>query len=181
MNKKIKNLILVIFLLFIPFVIQAESNECVLKYGGDDCVFKIEVENTSSGKMKGDLIMDITYNDELFDGIGIKVYLKENNEWKEIEWNNTFTITNIEFNQGISNLKIKIETNPALEPGNYSFSFNIEDGESIDKETIQKRRASGQQIVYQHDTTKEIRRILQEIIILLKKIILYLQIYHNVV
>ncbi len=142
MNNRIKNII--IFLVVVSFTAvfftsNALANglsitvkkECDIEYMGENCVVEMTVNNTTGNDLDGEAIFHADFNGSNFDGIGITPYfLIKDSGWLGFgTWTNGDTSTGQEafiIEAGESSAELKINTHPALYPGNYKFSLTLE-------------------------------------------------------
>ncbi len=141
MDNKIKNIIIffsVVFFTTVFFSSNALANglsitvekECDIEYMGENCVVEMTVENTSGNVLDGEAIFYADFEGSAFDGIGITPYFSiKNSGWLSFgDWSGGNTSTGEKafiIEEGESSAELKINTHPALYPGNYDFSLKL--------------------------------------------------------
>ncbi len=152
MNKVSKNL-LVLFLAFLLgscfsiFSAQAQDDnfilevtkKCDFQYSGDSCIAELKITNNTGKVLDGEASLSIDYQgvcgDGPFDGVGIEANYQESQDknWLNFSgWENgTTTVSGFSIAKGETQPKLKIETHPALCPGEYTFSLELKGGEYI--------------------------------------------------
>jgi len=145
MNKRAKSLI-VLFLAFLLGScfsidsVQAQNDKlilevtkrCDIQYAGDNCVAELKITNNTGKVLDGETSLHIGYQgicgDGSFDGEGIEARFSIiDNNWLNFSgWENgTTTVSGFSIAKGETQPKLKIETHPALCPGEYTFSLEL--------------------------------------------------------
>ena len=144
MNKATKNLT-VLFLVFLlgscfgVYSVQAQNNELILEvtkecdfqYSGDSCVAELKITNNTGEILDGETSLHIDYQgvcgNGFFDGEGIEAQFSNNDSWLNFSgWEEgTTVVSGFSIAEGEIQPKLKVETHPALCPGEYIFSLEL--------------------------------------------------------
>ena len=102
------------------------AKQCYLKYSGDNCEEVYEITNTTTEDLNGNATLHIDYEgicgNVNFDGEGIEV--KYNNNIPNTKWiNGSISFSDFTISKGHSFSVIKMNTDVALCPGTYTYTF----------------------------------------------------------
>ncbi len=118
------------------------TQECNIQNAGNNCVTELKITNNTGKVLDGEAFLHIDYqdyqgvcsnNNELrnFDGVGIEAYYQESQDknWLDFsdDWEEgTTTVSGFDIAEGETKPKLKIKTDSALCPGEYTFTLTLE-------------------------------------------------------
>ncbi len=111
-----------------------EGQKCNIQYSGDSCVAGLKITNNTGKVLDGEAFLHINYQgiceDGPFDGEGIEAQFSTGGDsWLDFsdDWENgTTIISGFDIVEGETKPKLKIKTDPALCPGEYTFTLTLE-------------------------------------------------------